>query len=106
VLDAGKHGLGMTNFNAAHWPPRVEASYQTQATQIGLFLDLGGADRYLERGPDGVEIPSALLHDDMNLVRPEDPGVGDHRHFGIFRDETGDVRAVTWFRSPVRSGDR
>lgn len=102
VLDAGRNGLGMTNFNPSNWPPRVEANYQANATQIGLFLDLGGADRYLERGPGGEESPSSLLRDDMVLLRPEDPGVGDHRHYGIFRDGTGDVGSISWFRAPVR----
>jgi len=102
VLDAGKNGLGMTNFRAESWPPRVEANYQSFATQIGLFLDLGGEDRYLEQNEDGSETPSATLHDEMLLLRPADPAVGDHRHYGIFRDTTGDVGAIDWFRVPVR----
>jgi hypothetical protein len=102
VLDAGKRGLGMTNFSPADWPPRVEANYQAHATQIGLFLDLGGADRYLERGEGGEESESSLLHDDLVLLRPADPGVGDRRHFGIFRDGTGDVGAIGWFRARLK----
>ncbi|MBZ0270299.1 hypothetical protein K8I85_19275, partial [bacterium] len=102
VLDAGRNGLGMTNFRAANWPPPVEANYQSHATQIGLFLDLGGEDHYRERGEDGSETPSGALHDDLLLLRPADPAAADHRHYGIFRDTTGDVDAIPWFRSPVR----
>ena len=102
VLHAGKNGLGMTNFRPSNWPPPVEANYQAHATQIGLFLDLGGTDRYLERGPDGDESPSSLLHDDLVLLRPADPGLGDDRHYGIFSDGAGDVERVSWFRTPVR----
>lgn len=102
VLDAGKNGLGTTNFDPSHWPPPVEANYQAHTTEIGLFLDLGGEDQYLERSSNGDETPSALLHDDLFLLRPADPAIGDNRHYGIFRDETGDVEAISWFRTPVR----
>jgi hypothetical protein len=103
VLDAGKNGLGATNFNPASWPPPIEASYQYRATQVGLFLDLGGTDTYLDRdATTGAESPSSMLHDDLDLLRPEDPTVGDNRHFGVFRDGNGDVGAIGWFQSGVR----
>jgi hypothetical protein len=98
-LHAGKNGLGMTSFTPAGWPPPLEANYQACATQIGLFLDLGGADRYLDRDEKtGNEAPSATLHDDLALQRPADPASGDYRHFGIFRDTTAEVSALGWFR--------
>lgn len=182
VFDAGRNGFGMTNFDPAGWPPPIEANYQSRATQIGLFLDLGGQDRYLERdaehalsgpgardgrggagaglGPTGVregggaeawsggrgssgaeagqgatppsngrdskgrqgdrprgvdddgrhsaemarpgESASALLHDDLVLLRPADPSTGDDHHYGIFRDGTGEVEAIRWFQAHVR----
>lgn len=103
VLDAGKNGRGMTGFNPENWPPALEANYQAEATQIGLFLDLGGTDRYLDRDPaSGKESSSATLRDDLALQRPADPAAGDGRHFGIFRDGAGDVGAIRWFRSRVR----
>lgn len=102
-LHAGKNGLGMTNFAASNWPPPLEANYQARATQVGLFLDLGGGDRYLDRDPaSGAEKASVTLHDDMELLRPADPGVGDGRHFGIFRDTSGDPDALAWFRRRTR----
>ena len=102
VLDAGKNGLGTTNFTPENWPPPIEANYQARATQIGLFLDLGGVDHYLDRDAAGKETPSPRLHDDMDLLRPEDPATGDRRHYGIFRDTTADVDAVGWFRPGIR----
>ncbi|MCA9729535.1 MAG: hypothetical protein KC729_17745, partial [Candidatus Eisenbacteria bacterium] len=102
VLDAGKNGLGSTNFNAATWPPPIEANYQYCATKIGLFFDLGGTDHYLERNPDGTETPSPQLHDDLQLLRPADPSVGNDRHYGIFRDGDFDVNAISWFQAGIR----
>jgi hypothetical protein len=103
VLDAGKNGLGSTNFAPGNWPPPLEANYQSRATEIGLFLDLGGPDRYIERDEKtGREAPSAVFKDDGWLLRPENPAVGDRRHFGIFRDVDGDVGAVRWFRRGVK----
>ena len=86
-----------------NWPPLLEANYQAQATQIGLFLDLGGTDRYLERDPNtGRETPSGAFKDGLSLQRPADPAQGDYRHFGIFRDNEGDVGAIRWFRREVK----
>ncbi len=103
VIDAGKKGLGSTNFDPANWPPLLEANYQNRATQIGLFLDLGGADRYLERDASGKESPSATFHDGATILRPPDPATeGDLHHFGIFRDAEADTGALRWFRRIVR----
>lgn len=103
VLDAGKNGLGSTNFNPASWPPALEANYQGRATQIGLFLDLGGQDRYFERDEEtGLETPSTVFGDGVRLLRPADPAVGDRRHFGIFQDGEGDVGAVRWLLRGVK----
>ncbi len=104
VIDAGKSGLGSTNFSPDNWPPPLEANYQARATEIGLFLDLGGHDRYLERDPKtGAETPSSIFKNDMMLLRPADPAAqGDHRHFGIFRDTEGSADALRWFRRQTR----
>jgi hypothetical protein len=104
VLDAGKNGLGSTNFAPENWPPPLEANYQARATQIGLFLDLGGTDHYLERDPENArETPSTRFVNGGSLQRPADPdSLGDRRHFGIFRDTEGDVSAIGWFRRLVK----
>ena len=104
MLDAGKNGLGSTNFSPDSWPPPLEANYQSRATQIGLFLDLSGEDRYLERDPKTVkESPSSVVKNGLLLQRPADPAAeGDRRHFGIFRDTEGKVEDLRWFRREVK----
>jgi hypothetical protein len=103
VMHAEKQGMGTTNFDPARWPPPVEAHYQGRATQVALFLDLGGTDRYLDLDPvTGVESPSVRLRNDFDLRRPEDPAAGGFHHFGIFRDGIGDVGAIRWFQRPVQ----
>jgi hypothetical protein len=92
-----------TGSASGNWPPPLEANYQGRATEIGLFLDLGGPDRYLERdGKTGRETASAVFKDGVRLLRPADPAVGDRRHFGIFQDGEGDVEAIRWFRRGVK----
>jgi hypothetical protein len=103
VLEAGKNGFGQTGFDPNNWPPPLEANYQYRATQIGLFLDLGGTDRYLDLNPSSrTESASTRFHDDLYLRRPDDPRDGNHRHFGLFRDGAGDVNAIEWFRSGIQ----
>lgn len=103
VFHAGANGFGATGFNPDSWPPTLEANYQYRATQIGLFLDLGGTDRYLDLDPaTGAESVSTRVRDDLLWIRPEDPSAGNHRHYGIFRDGEGDVNAIRWFQSGIR----
>jgi hypothetical protein len=103
VLHSGMNGFGSTGFNPDNWPPTLEANYQYRATQIGLFLDLGGSDRYLDLDPETrSESESTRFRDDFYLVRPDDPSVGNHRHYGIFRDGAGDVGSIRWFQSGIQ----
>jgi hypothetical protein len=112
VLDAGKNGFGLTGYDAAAWPPTLEANDQAASTQIGLFLDLGGTDRYLERDPTtGAETPSARFYDGLTWYRPETQpaggAAGAGKHFGIFRDVAGaaaddSTAALNWFRARTR----
>ncbi|MEZ4649863.1 MAG: hypothetical protein R3E97_13960 [Candidatus Eisenbacteria bacterium] len=101
VFGSGGKGLGMTDFAPETPLPPIEANYQARATEIGLFLDLGGTDRYLVREASGSEQPSTELHDDLELVRPL-PDESDGLHFGIFRDMEGDIDSAAWFRPGVR----
>ena len=103
AVDAGRNGLGSTDFTVGNWPPPLEANYQGRATEIGLFLDLGGQDRYLEREEKtGRETASTVFKDGGWLLRPEDPAVGERRHFGTFRDVEGDAGTIRWFWRGVK----
>jgi hypothetical protein len=54
VLDAGQKGLGDVDEAPTYLRPGRTATFPFHVAQVGVFLDLGGADRYRRRGPDGA----------------------------------------------------
>lgn len=102
VLHANRQGFGSTDFSAGKLSPGIEANYQARATQIGMFLDLGGDDRYLELDSDQQENLSATYGNNRWIQRPEDPAEGLDLHFGIFYDTTADIEDASWFQDRLR----
>jgi hypothetical protein len=50
---AGQEGLGQVDHRPAYEAPGRQATFPFHLGQVGLFLDLGGADQYLLRPGDG-----------------------------------------------------
>jgi hypothetical protein len=102
VLDRGKEGFGITNFKPEDLVPNVTRNYLAWPVQVGLFLDAGGKDRYLDRDAvAGTETPSASRKDGARILRPPSPArESDGRHAGIFVDRAGPAApSIEWFRN-------
>jgi hypothetical protein len=102
VLDRGKEGFGVTNFAVADLTPNVTRNYLAWPVEVGLFLDAGGKDRYLDRDPaSGAETPSATRKDGARILRPGSPArEADGRFAGIFFDRRdGNPLPIDWFRN-------
>ena len=102
VLDRGKEGFGITNFNVTDLAPNVTRNYLAWPVEVGLFLDAGGKDRYLERDPaTGQETPSVARKDGARILRPASPlRDADGRYAGIFFDRAGaSPGPIDWFRN-------
>ena len=102
IIDKGAKGFGVTDFS----PERdlrlnVTRAYTGDCTQVGLFLDTGGKDTYMERDPESDLVKETDLQaNGMARSRPDDPvGEADGRHAGIFRDLQSPVGPIRWFRS-------
>jgi hypothetical protein len=55
VLDAGALGFGDVDERDEYTTPKRTAAFGYHLAQVGVFLDLGGKDRYLRRPGDGLE---------------------------------------------------
>jgi hypothetical protein len=69
VLDEGAKGLGDRDERKEYAAPGPTHLYSFELPQIGLFLDLGGRDRYLRRGKSGE--------------LADDPAAGDGRRWNV-----------------------
>jgi hypothetical protein len=101
VMDKGKEGFGATNFKPEDLAPPVTRSYVADPVQVGLFLDAGGKDAYLEHDPGGGrDNPRPSFKDGAVRVRPASPArESQGKHAGIFFDRAGAKPAeVEWFR--------
>ncbi len=61
---SGGRFLGAVDERASYKQPGRTADFPWRLGQVALFLDLGGNDRYLDRGKDGKLTPRAGVHDD------------------------------------------
>jgi hypothetical protein len=102
AIDKGKEGFGVTNVTPADLAPGVARNYVADPIQVGLFLDVAGRDRYLERdAATGTEHPSPARRDGSRVLRPANPGEANGaRHAGIFVDRSdAKPAAIEWFRN-------
>lgn len=63
VLDAGTKGFGDVDARASYAKPGRRAHFPFLLDQVGVFLDLGGTDRYLRRAKDGTLEPDPAARD-------------------------------------------
>ena len=76
MLLAGQQGFGQVDHRPTYEAPGRTATFPFHLGQAGVFLDLGGADRYLRRPVAGGEdVPDAEAGDDRTWRR-EARGVG------------------------------
>ena len=71
VLDEGNKGFGDVDDQETYLKPGRTNSFSFRIAQVGMFLDLGGDDRYLRRGAAGGFT--------------EDPAAGDGREWNLRR---------------------
>ncbi len=69
VLDAGARGFGDVDEQATYTAPARTFSFPFRIAQVGLFIDLGGVDRYERRAADGTLAPDADAGDNREWHR-------------------------------------